>query len=167
MKLLRELLIVLALVAFSGNVSARASDFEVRTLNGEDVALSSYFEPGKWTMVMLWTTYCVTCRKQFPMISRYHNEHKDQDAKVIGISLDGLALMDRVRDYILQQPMAFESGVTEIARFTRAFKAITEEDFMGTPTYLMFDPTGALVGHAAGPMKIELAERFIADNPPE
>lgn len=165
MKSIRQILIVAALVVLSSDVSARASDFEVRTLDGKDVPLSTYFEPGKWTMVMLWTTYCSTCRKQYPLISAFHDKHKDTDAKVIGISLDGFALMDKVRDYIAVQPMTFDSTVVEIVKFSHAFKAITEENFTGTPTYLMFDPSGAMVGHAAGPMKIEIAEQFIADNP--
>lgn len=165
MKSLRQILIVAALVVLSNDVSARASDFEVQTFDGKDVRLSSYFEPGKWTMVMLWTTYCATCRKQYPMISQFHNERKDKDAKVIGLSLDGPALMDRVRSYVAKQPMAFESAVVDIVKFSRAFKEITEEDFAGTPTYLMFDPSGAMVGHSAGPMKIELADQFIAENP--
>ncbi len=167
MKSLRQVLIVALLVVLSNDVSARASDFQIKTMEGKDVPLSSFFEPGKWTMVMLWTTYCATCRKQYPMISKFHNERKDKDAKVIGISLDGPAVMNRVRSYIAKQPMAFESGIVEIAKFSRAFKEITEEDFMGTPTYIMFDPSGAMVGHSTGPMKIELAERFIAEHIPE
>ena len=165
MKSIRRILIVAALVVLSSDVVARASDFEVRTMDGKDVPLSSYFEPGKWTMVMLWTTYCTTCRKQYPIISEFHDKHKDTDAKVVGISLDGHALMDKVRDYVVAQPISFETSVVEIAKFSKAYKAITEDNFTGTPTCLMFDPSGAMVAHAAGPMKIEIAERFIADSP--
>ena len=164
MKSIRRILMVLALIVLSNDAAARASDFQVKTLDGETVPLSTYFEPGKWTMVMLWTTYCGTCRKQYPIISEFHDKHKDSDAKVIGISLDGFALVDKVRDYIEAQPMTFDSTVVEITTFSHAYKAITEDSFTGTPTYLMFDPSGAMVAAAAGPMKIELAERFIAEN---
>ena len=63
MKSILRILMVVAIVVASNNAAARASDFKVQTLDGDEVPLSNYFEPGKWTMVMLWTTYCRTCRK--------------------------------------------------------------------------------------------------------
>ncbi len=164
MKSIVQILIVVVLVVASNNAAARASDFKVQTLDGEEVPLSSYFEPDKWTMVMLWTTYCRTCRKQYPIISEFHDKHKDDNAKVIGVSLDGFALVEKVRSYIADQPMSFESAIVEITKFAPAYKAITEDAFTGTPTYLMFDPSGAMVAATAGPMKIEMVERFIAEN---
>ena len=166
MRSLRLIIMVAALVVLSNDVSARAGDFQVQTMDGKEVLLSSYFEPGKWTMVMLWTSYCVTCRKQYPMVSKFHNERKDKDVKVIGLSLDGPAVMERVRSYMAKQPMAFESAIVDIVKFSHAFKDITEEKFKGTPTYLMFDPSGVMVAHSSGPMKIELAEKFIAEYKP-
>ncbi len=164
MKSILRILMVVAIVVASNNAAARASDFKVQTLDGDEVPLSNYFEPGKWTMVMLWTTYCRTCRKQYPIISEFHDKHKDSDAKVIGVSLDGFDLVDKVRRYVADQPMTFDNAITEVTKFASAYKAITEDAFTGTPTYLMFDPSGAMVAATAGPMKIEMVERFIAEN---
>ena len=164
MKSILRILMVVAIVVASNNAAARASDFKVQTLDGDEVPLSSYFESGKWTMVMLWTTYCRTCRKQYPIISKFHDKHKDSDAKVVGLSLDGFELADKVRSYVVDQPMTFDSAITEVTKFAPAYKAITENAFTGTPTYLMFDPSGAMVAATAGPMKIEMVERFIAEN---
>ena len=164
MKSIRLLSVLFALLLVSSDAAARASDFEVRTLDGAVVPLSTYFEPGKWTMVMLWTTYCGTCRSQYPVISEFHDKHKDTDAKVIGVSLDGFVEVDRVRAYIASKPMAFNSTIAEVAALRPAYKAITEEPFTGTPTYLMFDPNGTLVAHVQGPLAIEDVENFIAEN---
>ncbi|HJP36354.1 MAG TPA: TlpA disulfide reductase family protein, partial [Gammaproteobacteria bacterium] len=164
MKSIRLLSVLFALLLVSSDAAARASGFEVRTLDGAVVPLSTYFEPGKWTMVMLWTTYCGTCRSQYPVISEFHDKHKDTDAKVIGVSLDGFVEVDRVRAYIASKPMAFNSTIAEVAALRPAYKAITEEPFTGTPTYLMFDPNGALVAHVQGPLAIEDVENFIAEN---
>jgi len=155
---------LVALGLTSSDAAARASDLEVRTLDGASAPLSTYFEPGKWTLVMLWTTYCGTCRAQYPAVSAFHDKHKDTDAKVVGISLDGYAEVAKVRAYIASKPMSFDSAIAEVAAIAAAYKAITEESFSGTPTYLMFDPDGALVAYVAGILTMEAVERFISEN---
>jgi len=147
-----------------GDAMARASDFEVRTLDGDSVPISRYFEPDKWTMVMMWTTYCGTCRSQYPAVSEFHDKHKNSDAKVIGLSLDGFAEVEKVRAYIAKKPMTFESTIVEVEALRSAYKALTEESFTGTPTYLMFNPAGDLVAHVPGLITVEDVERFIAEN---
>lgn len=157
-------LVFVALVAIHPDACARASDFQVRMLDGASVPLSHFFEPGKWTMVMMWTTYCGICRSQYPAVSAFHDKHKDTDAKVIGVSLDGYAEVGKVRDYIARKPMTFDSTIAEIEAIESAYKAITEESFTGTPTYLMFNPAGDLVAHVPGTLTVEDVERFIAEN---
>ena len=166
MKYLSTIAIAVLILIISVDAFARASDMQVKSLTGESVALSSYFEPGKWTLVMLWTTYCGTCRSQYPVVSEFHNKHKDSDAKVIGISLDGIGVIDKVRAYIHEKPMTFDSAVLDVDEFRPAYKALTEESFTGTPTYLMFDPDGALVAHVPGLITVEGVEQFIAENSP-
>jgi thiol-disulfide isomerase/thioredoxin len=161
---MRVLALVVVLGLIGTDAAARASDLEVRTLDGETVPLSVYFEPGKWTMVMMWTTYCGICRSQYPAVSAFHDKHKDTDAKVVGISLDGYAEVAKVRDYITSKPMTFISAIAEVDAIRAAYKALTEDAFTGTPTYLMFDPDGALVATVPGTITIEDVERFIAEN---
>jgi thiol-disulfide isomerase/thioredoxin len=153
-----------ALIVVHTNAFARASDFQVRMLDGASVPLSHFFEPDKWTMVMIWTTYCGICRSQYPAVSAFHDKHKNTDAKVIGMSLDGYAEVDKVRDYLAQNPMSFDSAIAEVETLQSAYKAITEESFTGTPTYLMFNPAGDLVAHVPGTLTIEDVERFISEN---
>lgn len=154
----------LLVFVFTANAQARASDFEVRTLAGESVPISQYFEPGKWTMVMLWTTYCGTCRSQYPTVSEFHDKHKDSDAKVIGISLDGFAEVEKVRAYIDKKPMTFDSAIVEVLDLQLAYAELTEEAFTGTPTYLMFNPAGDLIAHVPGLISVADVEQFIAAN---
>jgi hypothetical protein len=72
--------------------------------------------------------------------------------------------VDKVRAYIASKPITFESSIAEVAALRPAYQAITEDPFTGTPTYLMFDPDGALVAHVQGPLAIEAVEHFIAEN---
>ena len=154
-------LVMLTTVAL--DAFARASDFEVRTLAGETVPLSHYFEPGKWTMVMMWTTYCGTCRAQYPVVSEFHDRHKDKGAKVVGLSLDGWGEAEKVRNYVANGKMSFDSAIADVDRLLTAYLAITEEAFTGTPTYLLFDPSGDLVAHVPGTITVSDVEAFIAE----
>ena len=164
MNAIRLIAVLVALTCSSSHTLARGSDLSVRTLTGETVPLSSYFEPGKWTMVMMWTTYCGTCSSQYPSVSAFHDKHKDADAKVIGMSLDGFAEVEKVRSYVKAKPMTFESSIVEVEALQKAYKALTEESFTGTPTYLMFNPSGELVAHVPGTLDMAAVEQFIADS---
>ena len=151
--------IILTLVIVS-NVSA--SDWtEVRTLEGKFTTLSQHFEKDKWTLVMLWTTDCGICQREYPVISEFHDKYKDDKAKVIGVSLDGYSKLDKITEHIDDMPMTFDNLVGEITVVAFNYQNATEEPLRGTPTFLMFNPSGQLVGHNPGPVKPEALERFI------
>ena len=70
-----------ALLLVTINSISLASDWtEVRTLEGKFTTLSQHFEKDKWTLVMLWTTDCGICQREYPVISEFHDKHKDTKA---------------------------------------------------------------------------------------
>ncbi|MEJ2114839.1 MAG: TlpA disulfide reductase family protein [Gammaproteobacteria bacterium] len=141
-----------------------ASDWtEVRTLDGKFTTLSQHFEKDKWTLVMLWTTNCGICQREYPIMSEFHNKHKDIDAKVLGVSLDGYSKLDAITQHISEMPMTFDNLIGEITVVAFNYKSATEEALRGTPTFLMFNPAGQLVGHNPGPVKPEALEKFISN----
>ncbi len=151
--------IFLTLLSVSGS---HASDWtEVRTLNGKFTTLSQHFEENKWTLVMLWTTNCGICVREYPIMSEFHDKHKDIDAKVLGVSLDGYSQLDKITRHISEMPMSFDNLIGELTVVAFNYEASTEEPLQGTPTYMMFNPQGQLVGHNPGPVKIEALEKFI------
>lgn len=140
-----------------------ASDWtEVRTLEGKFTTLSQHFEKDKWTLVMLWTTDCGICQREYPAMSEFHDKHKDVDAKVIGVSLDGYSELDSITEHINEMPMTFDNLIGEITVVAFNYESATEEPLRGTPTFLMFNPQGQLVGHNPGPVKPEALENFIS-----
>ena len=141
-----------------------ASDWtEVRTLKGKFTTLSQHFEKDKWTLVMLWTTDCGICQREYPVISEFHDKHKDVDAKVIGVSLDGYSKLNSITKHINEMPMTFDNLIGEITVVAFNYESATEEPLRGTPTFLMFNPQGQLVGHNPGPVKPEALEKFISN----
>ena len=84
-----------------------------------------------------------------------------KDAKVIGVSLDGYAQLDTITSHINEMPMTFDNLIGELTVVAFNYEASTEESLLGTPTYMMFNPQGQLVGHNPGPVKLEALENFI------
>jgi hypothetical protein len=65
--------------------TATAAGIPVKTLAGVDSTFAEQIQPGHWTVVMMWTTYCGICRKQYPLLSAFHNAHEARDAQVLGV----------------------------------------------------------------------------------
>jgi len=135
---------------------------EIQELDGDIVRLDERVGGGKWLLVMLWATDCHICKQQKPEISRFHDKHKDHDAEVLGIALDGMGAVDRVKSYLDDHQPSFPNYVGEIAIVASHYLVLTEESLRGTPTYLLFNPDGELVGNNPGPLSIEAIEQFIS-----
>lgn len=65
-------------------------DFGLHTLDGKAYSINDDIGQGQWVLLMFWATDCSVCRQQEPMISSFHENHSGKDARVIGISIDGL-----------------------------------------------------------------------------
>ena len=128
---------------------------------GENLKLEDLTGNGKWTLVMFWATNCHICRLQKPDMSAFHNKHKDDKAEVIGIALDGPGAMDAVNRYIEETKPSFPSYVADSLIISSYYFTMTEDNLRGTPTYLLFNPEGELLGNNPGMLSIEAIESFI------
>lgn len=117
---------------------------------------------GQWTLLMIWASDCHVCRAQKPVISAFHDAHRDSDAQVVGLALDGPEGLDAVNAYLKQHQASFPNRVGELSAIAATYTALTEEPLRGTPTYLLFDPDGELVGNNPGPLSVAALESFIA-----
>ncbi len=152
----------LGLILYTINIVSASGWTEVRTLDGKFTTLSQHFEKDKWTLVMLWTTNCGICQREYPIMSEFHNKHKDINAKVLGVSLDGYSKLDSITKHINEMPMTFDNLIGEVTVVAFNYESATEEPLRGTPTFLMFNPAGQLVAHNPGPVTLEALEKFIS-----
>jgi len=116
---------------------------------------------GQWTLVMIWATNCHVCKEQKPKLSVFHEKHKDRDARVVGIALDGKRGLTRVAAFMKKLNVKFPTFVGNPPSVMEQYMVLTEQRFRGTPTYLLFDPQGKLMGNNPGPITIAALERFI------
>lgn len=145
------------------NVGIASAGMELQDLDtGAPVDLENIVGNGKWTLVMFWAIHCPICHEQKPAISAFHDKHKDSDAHVVGIALDGVEKTHAVKNYIVDNKVTFPSYVGDIGVIASHYLGMTEENLRGTPTYLLFNPEGELLGNNAGPLTIASLEAFIA-----
>lgn len=156
----KSLITAMLLVAAS---TASSAGMELQSVeDGTPISLDDLTGQGKWTLVMIWATNCHICHIQKPEISAFHNKHKDSDAHVVGIALDGIDQIDAVSDYIAKNNVSFPSYVGNVAIIASHYFGMTEENLRGTPTYLLFNPEGELLGNNPGQLSVEAIESFMA-----
>jgi peroxiredoxin len=66
-------------------VGAKAPDFELKTLTGETVKLSSL--KGKKVMLNFWATWCPPCKAEMPEMEKFYMQ-KDKDLEILAVNID-------------------------------------------------------------------------------
>jgi len=138
------------------------SAFELKDFNGSAVNLQDEIGKGKWTLVMFWAHDCGVCRVESPLISDFHT--KREDVNVIGISIDGDERKHLAEDFLNATKPSFPSYISSLTLVATNYQIITQEEFRGTPTFLLFTPDGTLLGNNPGKLSIESLEGFIDRN---
>jgi thiol-disulfide isomerase/thioredoxin len=157
----RRVLLGLLWAALLLPLTAIAGGVQVQNLDGRHAGLGEFLNKDKWTLVMIWTTYCDACRKQYPMISEFHSKHKNRDATVLGIALDGYDQQQKIRSYQAAHAQNFPSVMANSDEFISKYQRTTGEAFTGTPTYLLFDAKGGLRAYIDGLVSIAKIEAYI------
>jgi len=132
------------------------TDFE-----GAAKQLSDYTGQGKWTIVMFWASDCHVCNAEAEQYIQFHENHKAHNASVLGISLDGSARLAAARDFIKRHDVTFPNLIGEPEAVANLYQELTRSYWMGTPTFLVFDPQGELKAAQPGAVPAELIESFI------
>jgi hypothetical protein len=155
------LLFIIALVLGLLAGPATARGLEVQTLEGETSSLAAQIGAGHFTYVLLWTTYCDHCKRDYPGLSRFQGRHHGKDAEVLGVALDGYGARDTVRQFMAGKPFDFPTVLAEPEAVKKAFEAATGERFTGTPSYLVFNPARELAGAHSGNLDERALEGFL------
>ncbi|HEY6927918.1 MAG TPA: TlpA disulfide reductase family protein [Steroidobacteraceae bacterium] len=105
-----------AAYGFMGSAPARGNDLHVGkrappavlvTLDGEKVSTPELV--GNVVILTFWATWCVPCRDELPLLSKYAAEHAGQGLRVLGFSLDAPEEIAGVR--AVAQSLSFPNGL--------------------------------------------------------
>jgi len=144
------------------SVSTSSHAFQLQALDASRVNLNNYVGGGKWTLVMFWSTDCIPCEEQKPMIEDFHRQHHSKDARVVGIALDGHENYPGIKKLVDKHQPTYPNLVVFTDVFHRQYRELTGKDFRATPTYLLFSPDGRLAGARAGKIERALLESVVA-----
>ena len=152
----RLFLLILFLTPLPGSA---APDIELRRLDGQPQNVNEFIGKGKWTLVAIWAHDCPICNSEIPAFTFFHDEHKDKDAIVLGISVDGWAGRHKAKQFVDTHGLNFTNLVAEprqdvLGRFGAG-------RFFGTPTFYVYSPAGELMARQVGPITIEAVEEYI------
>lgn len=154
-------LTILTLLALHSSNTYASLDISLKDIDGEQHKVSQYIGHGKWVVLNIWGTRCPPCREEMPELVRFHDEHHDNDAIVVGIAIDfpsyGYANRDQVAsfadDYMIDFPILLsDSSITEKLGLGR---------LEGLPTTYIFNPQGKVVGAQVGGINQIMLEKFI------
>jgi len=148
-------LLVLSLLA----IPAHAGPY--RDFNGQEKAISNFTGDGKWRVVMIWASDCHVCNQEAHTYNDFHERHKDSDARMLGISLDGRDKIDDARAFIKRHKITFPNLIGEPEEGVMDYMKLTGAEWVGTPTFLIYTPQGELVAKQEGAAPVSLIENFI------
>jgi len=120
-----------------------AADFELHTLDGTAISLSSL--RGKVIFLNVWATWCAPCREEMPSIEKLYEEFsKDQDFVVLAASQDSES-RSAVDSYVRKNGFKFTVLLDPQNKVGDAY------DVSGIPETFIIDRSGRIVAHHVGP----------------
>ena len=153
---------LLGLLFVAPLVSAEIKGFQ--DFDGKSQKVENYLGKGKWTIVMMWASDCHICNREAHQYVDFHMIHSDTDATVLGISLDGESRKKEAEKFIKKHSVDFPNLIAEPETVSSFYQKLTGQFFSGTPTFLIYSPTGELKAAQAGAVPTALIEDFMKKN---
>ena len=150
--------LLLAAITMPLTVQAELASFE------GGLAVDRYKADGKWLVVMIWASNCPICNREIDSYVEFHETHKGDDARVLGISLDGNSGKKAARDFMQRHAVTFPSLIGEPLEVAAMYSDQTGLSFRGTPTFLVYNPKGELSAQQVGAVPTELIVHHIENN---
>lgn len=159
-------LVLLSVVWAAGVQSAEApaatDPWGLTDFAGKSVTLDQHAGKHKWLIVMFWAHDCGVCNKEAHEYLAFHNKHKNKDATVLGVSLDGKAGLGVAKEFVARHKLTFPNLIGEPNTISTMYFHETGEAWFGTPTFMIYNPDGGLVAKQAGAVPVPIIEEFMA-----
>ncbi|HUK03135.1 MAG TPA: TlpA disulfide reductase family protein [Steroidobacteraceae bacterium] len=92
-------------------IGALAPPATLVTLDGQRISTTDLL--GQVVVLMFWATWCVPCRDELALVSRYAAQHADAGLRVLGFSLDSRDELAKVRS--ITRDLTFPNGLLEVS----------------------------------------------------
>lgn len=136
----------------------------LRDLEGRATSIDEHVGKGQWSLVVIWRSTCRVCASELPRFGAYFSSAPDPRFSIIGVALDGYARRGRVVDTMKQWNLDFPTLVAETPGLHWTPQESRAASVYGTPTFMLFEPSGRLKLLKIGPVFIASLEKFIREN---
>lgn len=138
-------------------LAVAAPDLALQDFSGKERQVREFIGKGQWVIVVAWSKDCPICKRDIHHMTFFHDEHKDKEARVLGLSVDGVANRRQAQAFIDDHDLNFPNLIGDPDDASR----LSGQPFIGTPTYYFFDPQGRFVGGRVGSVTQAQAEDLI------
>ena len=151
------IILVVSSTAFTTPALAQLRDF-----SGKPHNLSEYTAgKDKWTVVMLWASDCHACNAEAKQYVQFHQENKNKNIRMLGISMDGEKKIADARAFIKRHAVTYPNLIGEFDEVANMYESLTGGTWLGTPTFLVYDPAGKLQAAQPGAVPVDIIKEFI------
>lgn len=135
-------------------VGQQAKDFSLRTLSGQEVALSDY--NGKGIVLHFFATWCTPCQEEMPLIVRMEERLKKANRELVVVNLTSQEQSKQeVKPFLDYFRASFDPLMDEKGEVMELYEII------GIPTTLVIDEDGIIVERINGMLSQEMIDAVI------
>jgi peroxiredoxin len=129
-------------------IGAKAPDFEMKTLSGETVKLSSL--KGKKVMLNFWATWCPPCKAEMPEMEQFYKE-AGKDVVILAVNID--PQLD-VKGFVDKNGITFPILLDEDDHVNETYQVLS------IPTTYFINSNGLIQNKYTGAMNLESMKQF-------
>jgi thiol-disulfide isomerase/thioredoxin len=122
-------------------IGKRAPDLKAKSVHGDDVDLHGL--RGKVVMLDFWTTWCIPCKRELPVLEKLHTEFHDSGLELVGINVDDE--QGAVRDFVKSVGLPYP-----VVPLDSAHDLVTTLAVNAFPTVVLIDREGKIVSYEVG-----------------
>lgn len=130
-----------------------APEFELNTLNGKQMKLSSL--KGKTVIVNFWTSWCTYCQSEVSELNSFYESANHEEIEVLGVNITSSEnSIQQVNQFVKQYKMNFPILLDKQGEVVKAYQII------GIPTTFVIDENGRIKRKLVGPITKEMLQTF-------
>ncbi len=126
-------------------VGQQAPDFTLKALDGSSITLSQL--RGKAVLINFWTSWCVACRDESPLLESFYQAHQSAGVVVLGVNVTSQDTLDAARAYVKEMELSFPIPLDEQGSVSNHYQV------PGLPVSFFIDAQGIIRNIIVGQMR--------------